>query len=292
MNIVNPNNLSQEKPAVFYYEGNWYKENPAVTGPMDQSFWMASAVFDGSRAFKGLAPDLDLHCSRLIQSALKVNLKPHLSSEDVMALCFQALERLPAGRDYYIRPMFFASDGVVVPDPESTRFILAVYECPMTAEPTFTACHSSYRRPDIDMAPADAKACCLYPNIARSILEAEAKGFDSGIVDDPNGNIAEFEAANLFIVNEGVVHTPACNGTFLNGLTRQRVIKLLREEGLDVLETTLTFEDVMLADEVFNTGNLEKVMFCVQVEDRSFGIGPVSRRARELYFEYAETQTI
>jgi branched-chain amino acid aminotransferase len=155
---------------------------------------------------------------------------------------------------------------------------------------TFSACKSSFRRPARDQAPTDAKACCLYPNIARALSEAYARGFDNAILLDPNGNVAEFSNANLWIVKDGRVRTPSINGTFLNGITRQRVMSLLRDNGHDVEEVTLQFKDVYEADEIFNSGNMGKVMPCNRIEDRLLEAGPVYQHARQLYFEFAETQ--
>ena len=111
------------------------------------------------------------------------------------------------------------------------------------------------RRPAPDMAPTDAKAACLYPNAGRALREAADRGFDNAILCDPIGNIAEFATANLFTVSNGAVYTPIPNGTFLNGITRQRVIGLLRDNGYDVHERTITIADLETADEIFSTGN-------------------------------------
>ena len=89
-------------------------------------------------------------------------------------------------------------------------------------------------------------------------------------------------------MRDGVVQTPVPNGTFLNGITRQRVMRLLRDDGYSVEETTLTMADVLEADEIFNTGNMGKVMTCVRIEDRELQPGPVYTRARALYFDFAE----
>jgi branched-chain amino acid aminotransferase len=81
--------------------------------------------------------------------------------------------------------------------------------------------------------------------------------------------------------------TPAWNGTFLNGITKQRVAELLAADGVEVRETTLTLDDFAEADEIFSTGNYGKVMPCVRYEERELQPGPIFRRARELYFDYA-----
>jgi branched-chain amino acid aminotransferase len=104
---------------------------------------------------------------------------------------------------------------------------------------------------------------------------------------DPIGNVAEFATANLFIAKDGIVHTPVPNGTFLNGITRQRVIKLLRQVGTQVEERTLTFAEVLAADEVFSTGNYGKVLPTTRIEQRDLQPGPVAAKARAFYWEFA-----
>jgi branched-chain amino acid aminotransferase len=82
--------------------------------------------------------------------------------------------------------------------------------------------------------------------------------------------------------------TPAINGTFLNGVTRQRTIQLLREDGVEVVEGTLTMDDIWNADEIFASGNHAKIRPVTQFEDRELQPGPIARRAKDLYFEYAQ----
>ena len=277
---------------IFYYDGVWLDENPRLTGPMDHAFWMSSVVFDGARAFNGLAPDLDRHCARIIVSAGRMMLKPKLSAEQVTELCRQAIRKFPKEVELYIRPMFFARSGFLTPDADSTEFVLAVYEQALPGFNGFTACRSSHRRPARDMAPTDAKASCLYPNVARILAEANGRGFDNAVVLDAASNVAEFATANLWIAKDGVAITPVPNGTFLNGITRQRVITLLREAGVEVRERAITFDEVMGADEVFSSGNYGKVMPVTRVEERDFQPGPIFNQAKELYFKFAESSSV
>ncbi len=107
------------------------------------------------------------------------------------------------------------------------------------------------------------------------------------MVLDLNGNVAEFATANLFIAKDGAVHTPVANGTFLAGVTRRRVIALLRGSGTEVIERSLGFEEILEADEVFSTGNYAKVTPLVRIEDRGIEPGPIYAKARELYFTFA-----
>jgi branched-chain amino acid aminotransferase len=278
--------------AIFWHDGRWYDEQPKLLGPLDHAMWMASVAFDGARAFDGLAPDLDRHCARLIDSTRNMLLEPTLSAGEVEALCREAIYRLPRGEPLYVRPMFYATRGFVTPEPDSTEFALAVYASPMPEPRGLGCCFSSYRRPARDAAPTDAKASCLYPNMQRALVEAATRGFDNAITMDANGNIAELATANLWIAKDGVAMTPVCNGTFLNGITRQRVLQLLRDAGTPAIETTLTRRDVLDADEVFSTGNYGKVLPITRVEDRHYQAGYVYQKARDLYFEFAGTQMV
>ncbi len=270
-----------------YVDGRWQDGSPRVLGPHSHAVWLSSVVFDGARAFRGVAPDLDRHCARVVASARILGLAPKLDGPGITALAWQGIRQFPEDAELYICPMFYAEDGFIMPDPDSTRFVLTVYESTLPAGDGFSACLSSYRRPAPDMAPTGAKASCLYPNVARSVAEAGEKGFDTAVVLDPDGNVAEFAYANLFMIRDGVAHTPAPNGTFLDGITRQRVVALLREAGLTVRERTIAFDDLLDADELFGTGNYYKVAPCVRLEDRDLEAGPVYHRARELYFAFA-----
>lgn len=278
--------------AIFYYDGQWLDENPRLTGPMDHAFWMSTVVFDGARAMKGLVPDIDAHCQRLSSSARAMMLEPTMAAEEVAELCREAVRRLPRDSDYYIRPMYFARDGFVIPEAGSTEFVLAVYESQVPGEHGFSVHVSPYRRPARDMAPTDSKASCLYPNTQRALAEASRRGFDNAVILDANGNVAELGTANLWIARDGVAMTPAWNGTFLKGVTRQRVMGLLRAAGVEVQETVLTVKDLEEAEEIFSTGNYGKVMPVTRFEDRALQPGPVYRRARELYFEFAATTSV
>lgn len=278
--------------AIFYYDGEWLDENPRLTGPMDHAFWMSTTVFDGARAMQGRVPDIEAHCRRLSSSACSMMLKPTMQADEVAELCREAVRRLPREGDYYIRPMYFAREGFVTPVADSTDFVLAVYETPMPSGHGFSAHVSPYRRPARDMAPTDAKASCLYPNTQRALAEAARRGFENAVILDANGNVAEFGTANLWIARDGVAMTPAWNGTFLKGVTRQRVKQLLESTGVEVVETALTVKDLLEADEIFSSGNYGKVMPLTRFESRDLNPGPVYRRARELYFEFAAETSV
>lgn len=275
--------------ALFWHDGHWTTENPKLLGPADHAFWMASMVFDGARAFDGYTPDLDLHCQRVIRSARKMLMEPQLTWEEIQALSLDAVAKFPAGTPLYIKPMFFCADGFLLPEASKTQFVLHVFKAPMPGTEGFSAHFSSYRRAWPSMAPTDAKASCLYPNGQRAIKAANAAGSDNAIMLDGDGNVAEFASSNIWIAKDGKIATPADNGTFLNGITRQRVLALLREDGAHVEERTISREDVETADEVFSTGNYGKVIHVNRVEGRKLPYGPAAQRAHKLYMDYARS---
>jgi branched-chain amino acid aminotransferase len=273
-----------------FFDGDWHEGNVPIMGIRSHAAWLGSSVFDGARAFEGVAPDIDLHCSRVNASARTLMLKPAVPTETWLGLVVDGRKKFATDAALYIRPMYWAEQGgplLVAPDPESTRWCLSVYEAPMRKPEGFSITLSPYRRPTLETMPVDAKAGCLYPNNGRALLEARSRSFDNCAVCDMLGNVAELATANVFVGKDGAVFTPAPNGTFLNGITRQRIIKLLRGAGVTVVETTLKYHDLEAADEIFSTGNYSKVVPVTRVGDRSLQPGPLYRQARELYWEFA-----
>lgn len=273
-----------------WFEGAWHEGNPPILGPRAHAFWLSSSVFDGARAFEGVTPDLALHLARVNASAPVLGLKPNVNVETMLGLTKEGVAKFGPNAELYIRPMYWAEHAgpsAILPDPESTRFCLCIYEAPMP-KPTGSAITlSRFRRPTLETAPVDAKAGCLYPNNGRALAEARAKGFDNCLLTDMLGNVAELATANIFMAKDGVVFTPMPNGTFLNGITRQRVLKLLAEDGQKVFETRLTYADFLAADEIFSAGNYGKVQPVTRIDDRDLQPGPLYRKARELYWAFA-----
>lgn len=273
-----------------FYDGTWHEGNLQLLGPRDHAAWLGSTVFDGARAFEGVTPDLDIHCQRVNDSAEALGLIAHRDTGEVIEIAKEGVAKFDADTALYIRPMYWAQDGgrfSVPPNPESTVFCMCIYALPMPEPTGFSVTRSSYRRPALDQATVNAKAACLYPNSARALAEAAALGFDNALVLDPTGHVAELATANVFMAKDGEVHTPYPNGTFLNGVTRQRTIKLLEAAGVKVHQRSLSFEEFEDADEIFATGNYFKLMPVTKIQQRSLQPGPFYSRARELYWDWA-----
>ena len=273
-----------------WIDGDWREGNVAIVGPRTHAMWLGSSVFDGARAFEGVTPDLDRHYARVNRSATALGLRPTMEVDTMLGLTAEGRKKFDPAAALYIRPMYWAEEGgyMSVPaDPDSTRFCLCLYETPMPEPKGFSLTISPFRRPTVECMPTDAKAGCLYPNNGRAIMEAKSRGFENALVRDMLGNVAETATSNVFMVKDGIVLTPAPNGSFLNGVTRQRVIGLLRDAGVEVRETALAVADFLDADEIFSTGNYSKVVPVTRIEERELQPGPVHNKARRLYWEWA-----
>jgi len=270
-----------------FFENKWHEGNPAIMGPMDHAPWLGSTIFDGARAFEGVTPDLDLHCQRAVRSAVNFGLKTLNTAGELEEIIREGIAKFDNGAELYLRPMAWARDGFMSPDPETTAFCVSVYDAPLPKPTGFSIMCSSFRRPSNEYAPTESKAACHYPNSARAMREAAAAGFDNAVMLDPIGHVAELATANIFYVKDGEAHTPVPNGCFLNGITRQRVIKLLEAAGTKVHQRTLTWKEFEDADEIFSTGNYAKLSPINRINQQDLQPGPVYAKARKLYWEFA-----
>ena len=276
-----------------YFKGTWHEGDVPVMRAADHGSWLGSTVFDGARFVDGMAPDLDLHCARVNHSARALMIEPTHSDAEILDIAREGLATYPKDAQVYIRPMYWALNSepsAIMPKigPSETGFAICLEEFPMlAADDTVTLGRTRFRRPVLEDNVVNAKAGCLYANNSRMLAEVNARGFGNALVADAMGNVAETATSNVFMVKDGVVFTPIPNGTFLAGITRARHIANLRADGFDVVEAVLSFADFEAADEIFLTGNLNKVTPVSAFEDVSYATGPVTRRAREIYWDWA-----
>lgn len=272
-----------------WFNGQWHDGDVPVMRAADHGSWLGSTVFDGARLFDGVTPDLDRHCARINASARALMINPTVETARMVEIIHEGLEGF--ADEVYIRPMYWGINSGplgVVPTQDQTGFAICLEAIPMAKPDAATTLTTTrFRRPTLDVAVVNAKAGCLYPNNARMLAEANARGFGNALVCDSQGNVAESASANVFMVKDGEVFTPIANGTFLAGITRARHIQNLGADGYKVHEAVLTLDDFRDADEVFLSGNMSKVTPVTAFDDRQYQIGPVTRRARDLYWDWA-----
>jgi branched-chain amino acid aminotransferase len=274
-----------------YFNGAWHDGDALVIRAADHGAWLGSGVFDGARFAHGLCPDLDLHCARINRSAQALMLTPTVTTEDMVAIVQEGLAAYPKDAAVYVRPMYWGIHGdatAIVPQAGETGFAICLEQIPLAPDTaTTTLGYTRFRRPVMESAVCDAKAGCLYPNNARMLAEVNRRGFGNALVADAMGNVAESATANVFMFKDGEAFTPIANGTFLAGITRARHMANMRADGMTVHETVLSFADFHDADEVFLSGNMNKVTPVTAIEDRAYTAGPITKRVRSMYWDWA-----
>ncbi|SEW07183.1 branched-chain amino acid aminotransferase [Aliiroseovarius sediminilitoris] len=276
-----------------YFNGTWHDGDIPVMNAADHGAWLGTTVFDGARYFEGIHPDLEPHCARVNRSAEALMITPTVETAAMVEIVKEGLATYPKDTALYIRPMYWALDGGdlgIVPKAGATGFCVSLEEIPMAPQRAVTTLTTTrFRRPVIEDAVVNAKAGCLYPNNARMLAEARAKGYGNALVADALGNVAETSSANVFMVRDGEVFTPIPNGCFLAGITRARHIANMQADGIKVHETVLTFDDFHKADEVFLSGNMMKVTPVSEFDGTIYRSGPMTRRVRQLYWDWAHS---
>ncbi|MEP3633385.1 MAG: branched-chain amino acid aminotransferase [Shimia thalassica] len=279
-----------------YFNGTWHDGNVPIMNAADHGSWLGTTVFDGARFFEGITPDLEPHLARVNRSAEALMLTPTMTTQDMLDLTREGLEGFGKDEAVYIRPMYWGIEAdmtasAIAPMQGSTGFAICLESIAMAApESSTTLTRTRFRRPVLEDAVVNAKAGCLYPNNARMLVEARSKGFGNALVTDTMGNVAETATANVFMVKDGEVFTPIANGTFLAGITRARHLSNMRADGMAVHEAVLTFDDFEDADEVFLSGNMSKITPVTAFDDRQYQVGPVTRRVREMYWDWAHSE--
>lgn len=274
-----------------WVDGAWHDGNVPIMRAADHGSWQGTTVFDGARFFDGIAPDLMAHCERVVASARALMLQPQQTPQEIHDIVREGVKRYPEGTPVYIRPMFWGVEaghmGIMTGDAPA-GFCVCLEEIPMAPPGASVRLTTTrFHRPVLTDNVCNAKAGCLYPNNARMLTEARSRGFANALVADAMGNVAETATANIFMARDGEVFTPVANGTFLAGITRARHMENLRADGVAVHETVLSFDDFRAADEVFMSGNMNKVTPVTAFEDVRYQAGPITRRVREMYWDWA-----
>jgi branched-chain amino acid aminotransferase len=142
---------------------------------------------------------------------------------------------------------------------------------------------SSWRRGDPNNIPPNAKTTGAYLNASMAKLEATQAGFDEAIMLNPSGRVAECTGQNLFMVRSGEVLTPPLVDGPLPGITRESVIKIARDQGISLYESSLTRADLYTAEELFLTGSATEVIPICEIDGRRFECGPITQTIQQKY---------
>lgn len=230
--------------------------------------------------------------TRLVRSCKALGIPLEWSVADLVDAAKELL-RVNGLAGGYIRPIVFYGTGSMGLNPAgaAVRTVIAAWEWGAYLGEEgirngIRVAVSSWRRIDQSSFMPNAKVTGGYVNSVLAKQEALAGGYDEAILLNTDGYVAEGSGENLFLVRDGVVHTPPVAAGVLDGITRRSVDTLLREDGLTVVPTTMTRTDLYYADELFFTGTAAEVTPIREVDGRPVGEGrpgPVTRRAQELF---------
>lgn len=277
-----------DRDGFIWFNGHLIPWRDAKIHVVNHGLHYASAVFEGERAYNGKIFKCQEHSERLIRSANIMGMKIEWTPEQLNDAKYAALKanNLTNG---YLRPIAWRGSeqmGVSAPNTK-THVAIACWDWPSYFSPELlengiSLQTSKWRKPAPDTAPWEAKASGLYMIGTLSKHEAEANGFHDALMYDYRGFPVEATGANLFVIKGDVVRTPIAD-CFLNGITRQTVMGLARENGYKVEEETVTTEYLMNADEVFVTGSAAEVTAVGRIDDKKYKVGPVTRKLRDAY---------
>ena len=265
---------------------DWREANVHI---LTHALHYASSVFEGERCYNGKIFKGHEHSLRLIESARLLDMESPYSAEDIDA-AKEAVLKANGLTNAYVRAVMWRGSGPdmgVSAARNPVRMAVAVWEWgSYYGDAKWQGAKldvAKWKRPSPETIPTAAKAAGLYMICTMSKHAAEAKGCSDALFMDWEGYVAEATGANIFFIKDGEVHTPLAD-RFLNGITRQTIIQMLKDNGTTVHERRITPDEVKEFQECFLTGTAAEVTPVAQIgEDWHFQVGPVTRKIAETY---------
>ncbi len=271
-----------------WFDGELLPWREAKVHVLTHALHYASCVFEGERAYGGRIFKMTEHHERLHKSARVLGFEIPYSVAEIDA----ASEQVMADNgivDGYVRPVAWRGSEMMGVSAQNTTIHLAIatWEWPAYFSPEarlkgIRMTVSQWKRPAPDTAPTDSKAAGLYMICTLSKHAAEAKGYSDALMLDYRGRIAEATGANIFLVQDGVLHTPVPD-CFLDGITRRTVIALAKERGYEVVERPIMPEELARTKEVFLTGTAVEVTPVSEIDDYRFTPGEITKEFMTAY---------
>ncbi|SJM93077.1 branched-chain amino acid transaminase [Crenothrix polyspora] len=290
----------EDRDGFIWLDGKWTAWREAKVHVLTHTLHYGLGVFEGIRAYKtdkGTAVfKLQEHTDRLFRSAHIMNMPMPFSKDEINQAQCEAVSK--NGLDSaYIRSMcFYGSEGMGLrADNLKVHVMVAAwawgaYLGDDSIEKGIRIRTSSYVRNHHNSTMCKAKANGNYINSILALQEARANGYDEALMLDHEGFAAEGSAENLFIVRNGKIYTPETTSA-LEGITRDTVMTIAREQGYEVIEKRITRDEIYVADEAFFTGSAAEVTPIRELDNRLIGSGsrgPVTEKLQSLYFDYVK----
>ena len=278
-----------------WLDGSFVPWREAKLHVLTHGLHYASAVFEGARMYGGEIFELTEHTKRLHRSAEILDFTIPFSVAEIDQACKDACARNGL-EDCYIRPIAWRGSEMIGVSAQNTKIHVAVaaWEWPSYFNPEekkrgIRLTHAKYRRPSPETAPTESKAVGLYMICTISKHAAEREGYADALMLDWRGYVAETTGANIFLVRDGVIHTPTPD-CFLDGITRRSVMKIARERGFEVVERHIPAEELSSFSEVFICGTAAEVTPVGEIGEHRYQPGNISLSLMDDYSKLVRRQ--
>ena len=259
--------------------GEFIKWNDAKCHVINQGLHYASAVFEGERAYKGKIFKSEEHTKRLFRSAEIVGIKIPYSQSQINEAKDELIKKMNF-EDCYVRPIAWRGSQQMGISTAKSDINVAIavwndwasYFKIEDRKAGLRLITSPWKRPSPDTAPCEAKASGPYVICTMSKEFAEEKGYHDALMLDYRGYVAEGTGANIFFIKGKEIHTPIPD-CFLNGITRQTVIEMVKEQGFNITERHIKPEEISNFDEAFLTGTAAEITPIQSIDDIKFNTG-------------------
>ena len=273
-----------------WFDGKLVPWREAEVHVLTHALHYASSVFEGQKAYSGEIFKLSEHSTRLRKSAALLGFEIPWSVDEIDAACRQVLEASGLS-DAYMRPLAWRGSEQMGVSAQRSKIHLAIATWPWGAYFGEEAIAkglrldiSQWRRPAPYTAPTESKAAGLYMICTLARHQAQAKGYNDALMFDWRGQVAEATGANAFFVRDNVLHTPTPD-CFLNGITRQTVIGLARQRGIEVVERAIWPEELESFEQFFLTGSAAEVTPVAEAGPWRFEVGALTMQLRSDYLD-------
>jgi branched-chain amino acid aminotransferase len=270
-----------DRDGLIWMDGEFIPWREAKTHVLTHALHYGSSVFEGERMYGGKIFKLREHSERLIRSAELLDFQIPYTAEEIDAACIATCER-NGMTEAYIRPVAYLGPEQVSVSALNNKVhvAIAVWDWPSYFDPEVKKKGiklewAKWRRPDPMTAPTTAKAAGLYMICTIEKHRAERAGYADALMLDWRGRVAECTGANIFLIRDGVIHTPEPD-CFLDGITRRTVIALAKKRGYEVLERAILPEELGSFSECFITGTAAEVTPVSEIGDFKFKPGQIT----------------
>ncbi len=277
-----------DRDGVIWYNGQLMPWRDAKLHVLSHGLHYASCVFEGERSYSGRIFKMEEHHDRLLNSGKILGFNIPYSREEIDAAAQAVLEANEIS-DGYVRPVAWRGSEMMAVSAQQTKIHVAVaawqwpaYFSPEARMKGIRMDFGEWKRPAPETAPCKSKAAGLYMICTMSKHAAEAKGYADALMLDYRGLIAEATGANVFLVQDGKLHTPTPD-CFLDGITRRTVIDLAKRRGYDVIERAIKPEELAKTQEVFLTGTAVEVTPVAEIGEYKFEAGEITRNLMNDY---------